>query len=618
MDYIPGGDISHWQGTADLVKARDGGWKYVYMKASQATWRDSTYVTNNAKAREAGLLRGAYHFLQWNVDPERQAEWFWNVIQDDPGELPLVCDYEWNPGASTPTNSLEILGKFMERLKALAGGCKLGIYTSSGFWKEATGGNSDTYWAQYELWVAAYSSIAPKAFGPWATWFLWQYTGNGDGHAYGMESAGVDLNRMQPDFYKNLTGKKGETKMWENNCLIAAFNKVDSPAPTSIDFAALKAAGIDAVILNLGTSDNKLNPDEPAASCINNPYYKTWFSAATAAGLRVLADYDVNVMIDSVNGYNGRWSLQHIAYMLSGGFKPAGGGGAVLLNLERNTWLEGGDNRTITCTSVNYGKGVGAIFGKIWEQEKLVPGVRTGRWFLDLKDTHDVTISSQLPWLDQGDSQVPLFLARWKKTNVAVTGNFHDVVADIPDPSLTDEQAKYLYFGNRTRWMGWELATVRHAAVKSGTAMATFRLILWRGTKADFDIYFNFPVANTDTTAPSSPGNLVAVAIDRDVRLSWSPATDNVQVTGYGIWRNGTTLGSVAGTSYYDTGLTAGNYTYEVDAFDAKGNHSPKVTVSVTVIGGGGGGEVSRQEFEALKATVENIRAAVRAFGDAV
>jgi chitodextrinase len=80
-----------------------------------------------------------------------------------------------------------------------------------------------------------------------------------------------------------------------------------------------------------------------------------------------------------------------------------------------------------------------------------------------------------------------------------------------------------------------------------------------------------------DTIAPSTPTNLTATAVSTSqINLSWSASTDNVAVTGYRVFRNGTlidTLGNV--TTYQNTGLSAGTtYSYRLRALDAAGNVS--------------------------------------------
>ena len=80
----------------------------------------------------------------------------------------------------------------------------------------------------------------------------------------------------------------------------------------------------------------------------------------------------------------------------------------------------------------------------------------------------------------------------------------------------------------------------------------------------------------SDTTAPSIPSGLSAGATSSSqINLSWTASTDNVGVTGYKIYRNGTYIATSAGTSYSNTGLTAStSYTYRVSAIDAAGNES--------------------------------------------
>ena len=85
----------------------------------------------------------------------------------------------------------------------------------------------------------------------------------------------------------------------------------------------------------------------------------------------------------------------------------------------------------------------------------------------------------------------------------------------------------------------------------------------------------------SDTSPPTTPTNLVTSAITQtSVTLSWSPASDNVGVSGYGRYRNGSLLSSGTGTSYTFLGLACGtSYTLGVDAYDAAGNRSAKASV---------------------------------------
>src|SRR5216117_2628868 len=88
-----------------------------------------------------------------------------------------------------------------------------------------------------------------------------------------------------------------------------------------------------------------------------------------------------------------------------------------------------------------------------------------------------------------------------------------------------------------------------------------------------------------DTTPPSTPIGLTAAAAgSTGANLAWSASTDNVGVTGYIVRRNGVQVAAPAATSYTDTGLSVGTYSYTVAARDAAGNISPNsATASITI-----------------------------------
>ena len=84
-----------------------------------------------------------------------------------------------------------------------------------------------------------------------------------------------------------------------------------------------------------------------------------------------------------------------------------------------------------------------------------------------------------------------------------------------------------------------------------------------------------------DRQAPSAPGNLeVSSSTTTSIDLSWSPASDNVGVTGYGLIVGGSRAQTVASTRGSFTGLTCGrSYALGVDAADAAGNRSSASTL---------------------------------------
>ncbi len=86
-----------------------------------------------------------------------------------------------------------------------------------------------------------------------------------------------------------------------------------------------------------------------------------------------------------------------------------------------------------------------------------------------------------------------------------------------------------------------------------------------------------FATVSIDVTAPTAPSNLAATVIsETQVNLTWTGSTDNVAVTQYRIYRDGSEIATSTTTSYSDTSCLPGNtYEYEVSALDAAGNESP-------------------------------------------
>ena len=90
-----------------------------------------------------------------------------------------------------------------------------------------------------------------------------------------------------------------------------------------------------------------------------------------------------------------------------------------------------------------------------------------------------------------------------------------------------------------------------------------------------------------DTEAPTAPANLAANNItSSSVDLTWSASSDNVGVTGYDIYENGSYLATTSSTSYSVTGLSANTaYQFYTKAKDAAGNLSAESnTVNVTTL----------------------------------
>ncbi|MDI1461286.1 DUF4832 domain-containing protein [Catellatospora sp. KI3] len=163
-------------------------------------------------------------------------------------------------------------------------------------------------------------------------------------------------------------------------------------------------------------------------------------------------------------------------------------------------------------------------------------------------------------------------------------------------------------------WLAGASTVTANVAVPGNAASGTYKLALWLpdptaalqarpeysirlANTGTWDAASGYNVLSTavtvgtctgDCTAPSVPSNLAVTGVtSSSVSLSWSASTDNVGVTGYQVLRNGVQIAVATGTSYTDTGRSAGTtYQYTVRAVDAAGNVSgTSAAVSATTTG---------------------------------
>ncbi|GAA5187843.1 discoidin domain-containing protein [Rugosimonospora acidiphila] len=100
-----------------------------------------------------------------------------------------------------------------------------------------------------------------------------------------------------------------------------------------------------------------------------------------------------------------------------------------------------------------------------------------------------------------------------------------------------------------------------------------------------------------DTQAPTAPSNLAYTQPGSgQIRLTWGASNDNVGVTGYDVYRNGSQVTTVSGSTltYTDSQPDTATVSYYVKAHDAAGNSSvASNTVTRTGSGGGGGSNLA-------------------------
>lgn len=96
-----------------------------------------------------------------------------------------------------------------------------------------------------------------------------------------------------------------------------------------------------------------------------------------------------------------------------------------------------------------------------------------------------------------------------------------------------------------------------------------------------------------DKTPPTNPSNLTVTGTTKtSVSLSWSPSTDDVAVA-YALYGNGLRVGKTSTSAATFSGLACGaSYTLGLQAYDAAGNHSARVSIPGSTAGCPSTGEI--------------------------
>lgn len=80
----------------------------------------------------------------------------------------------------------------------------------------------------------------------------------------------------------------------------------------------------------------------------------------------------------------------------------------------------------------------------------------------------------------------------------------------------------------------------------------------------------------TDSQSPAAPPSLNGERVDTEVRLAWGLSSDDRDVAGYEVYRDGASIGTTYVAGLEDRTATSGAHVYEVAAFDSAGNFSQR------------------------------------------
>jgi lysozyme len=119
---VRGIDVSHHQRVIDWKRVAADDVAFAMIKATEGGDHiDDLFVTNLAKAREAGLAVGAYHFFTFCRPGADQARNFIATVPRDPRLLPPVVDVEFHgncPRRPTPEELRAELTAFLGLVEA--------------------------------------------------------------------------------------------------------------------------------------------------------------------------------------------------------------------------------------------------------------------------------------------------------------------------------------------------------------------------------------------------------------------------------------------------------------------------------------------------------------------
>jgi lysozyme len=165
-------DVSGYQQTVNWASVKQAGKSFAFIKATEGTTLvDRAFGDHWTKAKTAGLLRGAYHFLRPEHDAVAQAQFFLAQLANDAGEMPPVLDVEVTDRISLAQIASSV-SAWIDYVGANLG--RALIYTSPGFWNLLPG--IPGVGTRADLWIASWSARPPARVNGWPTWTFWQYT----------------------------------------------------------------------------------------------------------------------------------------------------------------------------------------------------------------------------------------------------------------------------------------------------------------------------------------------------------------------------------------------------------------------------------------------------------
>lgn len=176
---IQGIDVARYQGNIDFRAVYGSGIHFVFMKATEGKdYLDPNFRTNWQRAKEAGIPRGAYHFMTWCSLASEQAAWFIQNVPADPDALPPVLDLEWNNHSSckhrpSRADALEKIRVMLDAMERHTGKLPI-IYTDINIHRDVMEGEH----FPNAFWLRSTAAQPHERYRNRA-WTFWQWTQTG-------------------------------------------------------------------------------------------------------------------------------------------------------------------------------------------------------------------------------------------------------------------------------------------------------------------------------------------------------------------------------------------------------------------------------------------------------
>lgn len=179
-ETLEGIDVSNHQGNIIWKDIDQNQVNFAFIKATEGTtFTDKSFLKNWKESREAGFLRGAYHYFTITSDGKKQAEHFIKTVPNEKNTLPPVIDIE-----EVGDNQAKLIVELREYANTIENhyGIKPIFYVNKKTYELYIRDN----FKDYIIWYAVYGSEPPID-----TWTIWQYTDSGN--SKGIEGP-VDFN----------------------------------------------------------------------------------------------------------------------------------------------------------------------------------------------------------------------------------------------------------------------------------------------------------------------------------------------------------------------------------------------------------------------------------------